>query len=280
MACAVALLGAAAASAASGSDVSLMTVQAGDLPGAKQVSAGSGNESGYESYQRTFQYGTPSGPSRLLYVHSEVMLGATPDQASADFAVVARLMTSKSTQTAIRASLAKSLKVPLKSVKVGKPKAPKLGDRAFELPMTITKNSIRLYSTMLYVQLDRAIVVEELDGLGPEGATSERLARRSVSYIGTGLAPVSVSAPTISGSAVQGQTLSAISGTWTGDDTYTYQWQRCDGTGANCADVPGATAVTYAVTSADAGATLRVVVTATSRFGTAQGQSAVTTVIA
>src|SRR5581483_9779149 len=42
--------------------------------------------------------------------------------------------------------------------------------------------------------------------------------------------------------------------------TYSYRWQRCDSSG--CVDV-GSNAATYTPTSADAGATIRVIVTAT-----------------
>jgi len=75
--------------------------------------------------------------------------------------------------------------------------------------------------------------------------------------------PTNTSPPTISGTAQVGQTLTANPGTWTGTApiTYSYLWQRCDATGANCAST-GVTTTTYALSSADAGGTLRVVVTA------------------
>jgi RHS repeat-associated protein len=40
-------------------------------------------------------------------------------------------------------------------------------------------------------------------------------------------APVNTSPPTISGSPVVGQTLTAAVGSWNGGSSYTYQWQRC-----------------------------------------------------
>ena len=36
---------------------------------------------------------------------------------------------------------------------------------------------------------------------------------------------------------------------------YTYQWRRCDASGANCADIAGATGATYALGTADVGST-------------------------
>src|SRR5262245_61572488 len=42
-------------------------------------------------------------------------------------------------------------------------------------------------------------------------------------------APTNSALPAISGSVVEGQTLSASTGVWTGEPTsYAYQWQDCD----------------------------------------------------
>jgi len=71
--------------------------------------------------------------------------------------------------------------------------------------------------------------------------------------------PVNKSVPTISGSAVQGQTLSEVHGGWEySPSEYAYEWQRCNGSGAECAVVAGATEQTYALSSADVGHTIRV----------------------
>jgi concanavalin A-like lectin/glucanase superfamily protein len=93
--------------------------------------------------------------------------------------------------------------------------------------------------------------------------------------------PVNTAPPAISGTPQSGQTLTASTGTWTGTQPigYAYQWQRCDTTGAGCSPVSGAVGSTYAVTSADVGSTLRVVVTATNATGSASSTSAATTVV-
>jgi hypothetical protein len=72
------------------------------------------------------------------------------------------------------------------------------------------------------------------------------------------------------GSATVGQPLSANPGSWngTGPLTYAYRWQRCDANGANCVDIAGATGSTYTPSAADAGRTVRVVVTVTNAAGT------------
>jgi len=94
-------------------------------------------------------------------------------------------------------------------------------------------------------------------------------------------APSNTSPPTITGVIVVGQTLTANSGTWSGDPTptFTYQWLRCDSAGGSCGAVSGQTGVTYVLTSADAGRTLRVAVTATNTDGSAQATSGQTGVI-
>jgi hypothetical protein len=93
--------------------------------------------------------------------------------------------------------------------------------------------------------------------------------------------PTNVVAPTIDGNARVGGRLKALPGTWTGTPTiaYTYQWQRCDGTGNACAAVPGATAKTYPVRSADRGSTIRVLVTATNPDGATTAASATSTIV-
>jgi hypothetical protein len=92
--------------------------------------------------------------------------------------------------------------------------------------------------------------------------------------------PVNLSAPTISGTAQVGQPLSASRGSWTESATYYfYQWKRCDSTGANCAEIRGATAPTYAVGSSDLGASLRVAVTASNSAGSSTAESSATAVV-
>jgi hypothetical protein len=93
--------------------------------------------------------------------------------------------------------------------------------------------------------------------------------------------PANSSAPTITGSPAKDQTLTASDGTWTGTQpiTYAYQWRRCNSGGTGCADVAGATAGTYVLTSADITYTLRVTVTASNSVGTASASSAQTAIV-
>jgi hypothetical protein len=98
----------------------------------------------------------------------------------------------------------------------------------------------------------------------------------------TAAPPTNAAPPVISGTARQGQTLSASSGSWGGTTpiSYTYTWQRCDDAGASCANISGTTGATYVLTSTDVGHTIRVRVTATNSDGTSTVPSAPTGVVA
>jgi len=92
--------------------------------------------------------------------------------------------------------------------------------------------------------------------------------------------PPNTQAPTISGTATVGSTLTANPGTWTGTSvTFTYQWRRCDASGNNCSVITGATGTTYVIASGDAGSTLRVAVTGTDSTGGNTVVSAQTAVV-
>jgi hypothetical protein len=78
-------------------------------------------------------------------------------------------------------------------------------------------------------------------------------------------------APTITGKAEKGDTLTAGPGTWTNNPTdYRYQWKRCDSNGANCGSITRAVTATYPLASIDVGKRLVVEVVAVN----AGGQSA------
>lgn len=85
----------------------------------------------------------------------------------------------------------------------------------------------------------------------------------------------------VSGTAEQGQALSATAGTWTNAPTaFAYQWLQCDGAGNNCTGIAGATASSYAPVAGDVGHTLRVNVTASNTGGSAAATSGQTGAIA
>ena len=93
--------------------------------------------------------------------------------------------------------------------------------------------------------------------------------------------PANTAAPTITGTARVGETLTAQNGTWSNSPTaFQYQWQRCNASGAACANVAGATAKTYLLTSPDADRTMRVRVTSINAEGAVNARSAPTAVVA
>jgi hypothetical protein len=113
---------------------------------------------------------------------------------------------------------------------------------------------------------------------GSASAQSEQTA--TVEPATSSAAPKNTSAPTISGTAKVGQTLTADSGSWSGNPTgYTYAWQRCDADIATCANVVGATGKTYGVRIDDLGYRLRVRVTASNAKGSATANSAITAIV-
>ena len=94
--------------------------------------------------------------------------------------------------------------------------------------------------------------------------------------------PANTTAPAVSGTARDGQTLSTTLGTWTGTPTLTYsfQWRRCDSAGAGCVNIAAATAQTYTLVSADVTATIRATVTANNAGGQTSASTTQSAVIA
>jgi hypothetical protein len=87
--------------------------------------------------------------------------------------------------------------------------------------------------------------------------------------------PANTEAPAVVGTAQDGELVVAKDGEWSGTNpmSFTYQWLRCDGNGANCATIAGATAKTYRVATADVDHRLKVDVTARNVTGTARATS-------
>lgn len=84
--------------------------------------------------------------------------------------------------------------------------------------------------------------------------------------------------PEVHGTAYDGYMLTGWEGKWAGTQprTFAWQWRRCDATTlTSCTDVPGATDPLYALTIADVGWRMRVVVTATNGAGSVSSTSGV-----
>jgi hypothetical protein len=96
---------------------------------------------------------------------------------------------------------------------------------------------------------------------------------------GTGATPVALIAPGISGKPVVGQTLTGNTGLWSSNPSPTtaYQWMRCASTSpTSCSAIPGATAGTYTVQSADASQYDALTVTGTNAAGSNSASSTTT----
>jgi hypothetical protein len=87
--------------------------------------------------------------------------------------------------------------------------------------------------------------------------------------------PVATAGPTVIGTAAAGKLLTGLSGTWAGLSTiaYAFQWYRCNGAGAACASVHGATSPSYQLGDRDIGQTVGLAVMATDSTGTAKQYS-------
>jgi hypothetical protein len=92
----------------------------------------------------------------------------------------------------------------------------------------------------------------------------------------TGLPPVNTVAPSITGTAQEGQTVTCSTGTWTGTPTitYAYQWRR------NGSNIGSATNSTYTLVTADVSQSITCQVTATNGSGSASATSNTITPIA
>ncbi len=82
-------------------------------------------------------------------------------------------------------------------------------------------------------------------------------------------APQNTVAPSITGTATAGQTLTANPGSWSGSPapSFSYQWQQCDSSGLNCLPISGATQSTYQLQAGDVGHQVTVAVSGSNTAG-------------
>jgi hypothetical protein len=117
------------------------------------------------------------------------------------------------------------------------------------------------------------LLVTAKNAAGTETATS------SVTSLIAGILPKNTSAPSVSGSLVDGQLLTANNGEWSGSEpiTYTDQWQLCNAVGASCSNLSEGS--TLKLISSYVGSTLKLVVTAKNAAGSTSETSSATTAI-
>src|SRR5262249_5863616 len=113
---------------------------------------------------------------------------------------------------------------------------------------------------------------------GPSAPASSALTAVVTTPTGTVPVPVLTSAPTVSGTARQGQTLLESRGSWTNNpSSFSYQWARCSG--ATCTRIPRATAQSYPLTAADVGQTIVVSETAANNGGASRAAASAHTAV-
>jgi hypothetical protein len=121
-----------------------------------------------------------------------------------------------------------------------------------------------------------ATVRVEVTATNADGSTTAASAPTATVVAAT---PGSSVAPVLSGGSRVGDGLTTSDGAWSpAAASFAYQWQR-RAAGGTYADISGATAKTYSLVSADAGATVRAKVTATNADGTGVGYSAATATV-
>lgn len=125
-----------------------------------------------------------------------------------------------------------------------------------------------------------AVTAADIDGTVRVSVTASNAAGTEVALsaatdVVQPAAPVPNGAALVTGDTVDGGTLVAEVGSWTGTTpmVFTYRWMRCNAAGGGCRTITGQTTSQYDATSLDVNGTLRVAITATN----AAGASSVTT---
>lgn len=261
---AVCAIAAPAASAAAAPDLSKMALAPTDLPSGTSVLAQGAFpfSKGVPEYFREFKPARSSGFARLS--NSVIVFKNAGDAELLVTAFRASLRNPKAGRGYAKA-VAKLLGVRPRRVQVSKPRSLHVGDGGFTMNVRVNRKTPMVVG-MFWV--DRAVGEIDVRGIRNAGllTRSRGILRVAADRVRQGLSPVSLSAPTITGTAQVGAALQALPGTWSDATSFAYAWQRCDAAGT-CVAVPGATQQTYTVTAADAGSTLRVVVTAANAVG-------------
>ena len=132
-------------------------------------------------------------------------------------------------------------------------------------------------TSYLLTQIDEGTTVRiVVTATNPDATISE--ASQSTATILSAL-PVNAAAPTISGSALRGSTLTGSLGTWTGfGNAYAWQWQRSSD-GTSWTDIAGANTYSYTLSVADVGDYVRVMVKVANGDGAATAASPPTAIV-
>lgn len=228
-------------------------------------------------YVREFKPGASLGKSVLAGLESDV--GVTTSRAEAARLVgrIASALRSTSSRKAFVRGVLQDAGWDQASLRIafGGVRGIAGGDAAFSARLNLSlPGRVRLVMVLEVVRLDRAVQVLYLLGASNSSIASAE-ATRLVSIVATrmhaGLIPSRLAAPTISGTAQEGQALAAEVGAWANSPTaFAFQWLRCTPVGSMCTPIDGAVALDYVLTSADVGSTVELSVVATNAVGSSE----------
>ncbi len=265
-----------------------MVLTSADLGGAKVTGQRYYKDADFPSvisYVREFEEGAYRG-IRLPYVDSEAGLGTSVATTTQFLVLLRRFFASKEARKLIVETLLDELgsDALISNVQVGRPRNLGVGPGSFDILVTARLLGLRVEFHTAVFRVERVLgLVTAVGGLGRRVPVSAMtgLARIMAARMRLELATRNTTPPTIAGTPMVGQTLTATSDAWSPTPTrFAYVWQRCNAAGAACSSIPGATAKTYVVIESDVGSTLRVAVTAHTTVGSATATSAPTAVVA
>jgi hypothetical protein len=266
-------------------DLAKMALHASDLPpGARVKRQGYVGTSSVAEYEREFASLTARvGGKRLLGLENDLFLERSASIAAAEFVQLRRVLGTKAGRQAIAGALKKALGFEPDFVRVSLPFGFGAGEESIGLTLTIGTFIGTFPAELGFFRVDRVVadlVFEGRADMRLSRSDLSRLARPVGARMTAGLFPGASVLPAVSGSPAVGQLLTAFGGTWRNRPvSLAYQWQRCDPAGV-CTDIAGATSSTHVLLDDDAGATMRVEVTATNAVGSTTTVSAPTAVIA
>jgi hypothetical protein len=260
-------------------DPARLVLRSTDLGGARVVGQGYYHDDGFvSSYARAFSAPRVAG-TPTTHLESDVEVASTGPDART---YVVGFRQFASTRTG-RAELKKMLTsadtsgVVLTHVVVDAPR-PLTGTNGSDVAVTFKLLGLPAEAHLAVFSQGRFLGELMVLGIGGRPLTRAavaHVARIMTSRFAAAVPPTNVAAPTISGTAAVGQTLTASPGTWTkGPTRFGFQWGRCNA--SSCTDIAGANGPTYVPTASDAGFTLRVWVTATNANGSRNAVSAAT----
>jgi hypothetical protein len=247
------------------------------------------------NYERDFTGGSTVSGAKLAYASSEVTLAEDTLGATGSFTLIEVAVHLPSFRQEVAHELTREIQragkrthVQPRDIRLGSVRSIHVGDESILLPVSIRVHGVRSSGDLIFLRVDRMLGSLDLTGVprtriasGDATSLAGKMADRM--RIGLGplnTAPLNSEAPTIFGTATQGQTLVISSGTWSSSPTsFAYQWERCDATSANCAPIAGASEQTYTLTAADVGARVRVSVTATNAVGPSKAATSTPTAI-